>query len=74
VLAYPHLLGLGLSEETGLLLRPGQAPEVFGEEVVLVVDGRRLRTNTLPVAEKGQPVGGQGFEVSLLVAGDRLPE
>ena len=73
VLAHPTLLGVGLSEETGLLLRPGQAPEVVGPEAVLVVDGRRLRANNLPTAEKGQPVGGQGFEVSLLVAGDRLP-
>ncbi|MGI4834966.1 MAG: cyanophycinase [Janthinobacterium lividum] len=72
VLAFPHLLGLGLSEETGLLLRSGQAPEVFGEEVVLVVDGRRLRGNNLPAAAAGKPVGGQGFDVSLLVAGDRL--
>lgn len=73
VLAYPHLLGLGLSEETGLLLRPGQAPEVFGDEVVLVVNGRQLRSNNLSAVAEGKPVGGQGFEVSMLVAGDRLP-
>lgn len=72
VLAHPHLLGLGLSEETGLLVRPGQAPEVFGDEVVLVVSGQRLRENKLPAVPAGKPVGGQGFEVSVLVAGDRL--
>lgn len=72
VLAYPHLLGLGLSEETGLLLRGSQAAEVFGDEVVVVVDGRHLTTNTYGAAAPGQPISGQGFRMSLLVAGDRL--
>lgn len=72
VLACPHLLGLGLSEETGLLLRPGQLPEVFGDEVVLVVNGKPLRGNNFAAVAPGKPVGGQGFEVSMLVAGDRL--
>ena len=73
VLAYPQLLGLGLSEETGLLLRPGQPAEVFGDEVVVLVSGHRLRYNGYGQVAPGRPVGGQGFEVSLLVAGDTLP-
>ena len=72
VLAYPHLLGLGLSEETGLIFRPGQPAEVFGDEVVVVVDGRHLTANGYAATAPGRPVAGQGFGVSLLVAGDRL--
>ena len=74
VLAYPHLLGLGLSEETGLIFRPGQPAEVFGDEVVMMVDGRRLTANSYAQAAAGQPIGGRGFAVSLLVRGDVLPE
>jgi cyanophycinase len=70
VLAHPTLLGLGLSEETGVLFRPGQAPEVFGDEVVVLVDGRRLTASNYGRQAPGQPVGGRGFEVSLLVKGD----
>jgi cyanophycinase len=70
VLAHPTLLGLGLSEETGVLFRPGQAPEVFGDEVVVLVDGRRLTASNYGHQAHGQPVGGQGFAVSLLVKGD----
>jgi cyanophycinase len=70
VLAHPQLLGLGLSEETGLIFRPGQPAEVFGDEVVVVVDGRRVTTSNYASRPAGQPVGGQGFAVSLLVAGD----
>jgi len=70
VLAHPHLLGLGLSEETGILFRPGHLPEVFGDEVVVLVDGRHLTATTYAGREVGKPIGGQGFTLSLLVAGD----
>jgi len=70
VLAYPDLLGLGLSEETGVLFRPGQPPEVFGDEVVVLVDGHHLTASNYASQPAGQPVGGQGFRVSLLVKGD----
>ena len=72
VLAQPHLLGVGLSEETGLIFRPGQPAEVFGDEVVVVVDGRHLAASNYAAVGPGQPIGAQGFVVSLLVAGDKL--
>ena len=72
VLAHPQLLGVGLSEETGLIFRPGRLPEVFGDEVVVLVDGRQLTANSYASQPAGQPVGGQGFRVSLLVKGDPL--
>jgi cyanophycinase len=70
VLAQPELLGLGLSEETGIIFRPGQLPEVFGDEVVVLVDGSRLTASNYASQPVGQPIGGQGFQVSLLVKGD----
>jgi len=72
VLAHPALLGVGLSEETGLLIRPGQPAEVFGDEIVVVIDGQQLIGNTYPDTAPGKPVGGKGFALSLLVAGDKL--
>jgi cyanophycinase len=72
VLAHPHLLGLGLSEETGLLLRPGCPAEVFGTEVVVVIDARRVTANNVAALPKGQPLGARGITVDLLVAGDTL--
>jgi cyanophycinase len=72
VLAYPHLLGLGLSEETGLLLRPGQPAEVFGPEVVVVVDARHLTATNLAALPEGRPVSARGLTIDLLVEGDKL--
>ena len=72
VLAYPPLLGLGLSEETGVVFHPGQPPEVFGDETVVLVDGRQLTQSNYAGLPPGRPVSGQNFRVSLLVAGDTL--
>lgn len=74
VLAHPELLGLGLSEETGLLLRPGQPAEVFGTEVVFVADARHLTATNHPTRAEGQPVSARGLRIDLLVAGDKLDE
>ena len=72
VLAHPHLLGLGLSEETGLLIRPGHPAEVFGDEVVFAVDASGLTHNNLPGLPRNAPISGHGLQVHLLVAGQRL--
>lgn len=72
MLAHPQLLGLGLSEETGLLLRPGQPAEVFGTEVVVVVDARHLTATNYAALPKGRPVSARGLTVDLLVAGDTI--
>jgi cyanophycinase len=70
VLAHPTLLGLGLSEETGVIFRPSQSPEVFGDEVVVLIDGRHVIASNYVGRPTGQPIGGKGFNLSLLVAGD----
>ncbi|MGI4864040.1 MAG: cyanophycinase [Janthinobacterium lividum] len=72
VLAHPALLGVGLSEETGLLLRPGRPAEVFGTEVVVVADARHLTATNYPTLAKGQPLSARGLRLDLLVAGDEL--
>ena len=72
VLAQPTLLGIGLSEETGLILRPDRAAAVFGEEVVVVVDAGELSHNNLSELEEGKPISGHGLRLHLLVAGQQL--
>ncbi len=72
VLAQPACLGLGLSEETGLLLRPGQPAEVFGAEVLFVFDAARAQNISLIGPGPRQPISGQGLTTHLLVAGQQL--
>lgn len=72
VLAQPALLGIGLSEETGLLVRPGQPVQVFGDEVVVVIDAAHATHNGQPDLPEGQIISGHGLQLHLLVAGHRL--
>lgn len=72
VLQQPQLLGLGLSEETGLILRPGQPAEVFGDEAIVVVDGGQLSHIGLADLPKDEMVSGHGFRLHLLTHGQTL--
>jgi cyanophycinase len=72
VLAQPALLGVGLSEETGLVIRPNQPAEVFGDEAVVVIDAAQVTHNNLPDRSEGQVVSGHGLRMHILVAGQQL--
>ena len=72
VLAQPALLGIGLSEETGLVIRPGQPVRVFGEEAVVVVDAAHVSHNNLSGLAADAVISGHGLRLHLLVAGQQL--
>ena len=65
-------LGLGLSEETGVIIRGGQEVEVFGDGVVVMIDGCHIEGSNLGRIGRGEPIGVQNLRVNLLVAGQRL--
>jgi cyanophycinase len=72
VLAQPNLLGIGLSEETGLIVHPAQAAEVFGEGVVVVVDAAHVTHNNLPEVPERQFISAHGLQLHILVAGQQI--
>ncbi|MDO7848760.1 cyanophycinase [Hymenobacter sp. M29] len=72
VLARPELLGIGLSEETGLVVRAGQPAEVFGEEAVVVVDAADVTHNNLFDLAEDQVISGHNLRLHLLVAGQQV--
>lgn len=72
VLAQPTLLGIGLSEETGLIIQPGQPAQVFGEEAVVVVDATETTHNNLPDLPEDEVISGHNMRVHLLVKGQQL--
>jgi cyanophycinase len=72
VLSQPALLGVGLSEETGLIVRPNQPAEVFGDEIVVVIDAAHATYNNLSGLPDGEFISGHGLQLHLLTAGQRL--
>ncbi|SES75801.1 cyanophycinase [Hymenobacter actinosclerus] len=72
LLAHPACLGLGLSEETGLIIRGGRHATVFGDGVATVLDARALHGTNLGRIGRGEPVSCQDLRLHLLVAGQQL--
>lgn len=52
----PDLLGLGLSEDTGVIVREGRYCEVVGSDTVIVVDGREIKRSNKDEARDGEPL------------------
>jgi len=65
VVDYPHLLGVGIDEETALLVRPDGKWEVLGEYYVKVFDARRARI----IGDNGPLAAASNIRMHILSAG-----
>jgi cyanophycinase len=67
----PACLGLGLEEDTGVVVSGGQELEVIGSGMVTILDGREcLSTNIYDISPE-TPISIRGLRLHLLSAGDR---
>ena len=66
----PEMLGVGVDEDTALVIERGQGIEVIGQGAVTVVDGRRMVSNHDEV-EQGERLELLGVQLHLLPAGHR---
>ncbi|MCC9167319.1 cyanophycinase [Pontibacter harenae] len=65
----PEYIGIGLSEETGIIIKEGDQVEVFGPGVVTVIDASHIKfSNTRAVAEN-EPIAVEHLIMHLLVKG-----
>jgi cyanophycinase len=51
----PYLLGIGIDEDTALIIERGVGIEVLGEGAVTIVDGRHMSTNLPHIANRETP-------------------
>lgn len=56
VVGNPKILGIGLGEDTGLLITNGKQMEAIGSGLVILVDGREIKDTNLTQIELGQPI------------------
>jgi cyanophycinase len=64
----PYLYGLGIDEDTALVVERGAGIEVIGEGGVTFVDGRNMITNAADIGE-GEPAELIGVQLHVLPAG-----
>ncbi len=56
VVGNPMVLGIGLGEDTGLLITDGKRMEALGSGLVILVDGRFINDTNLTEIELGEPI------------------
>ncbi|WP_395044216.1 cyanophycinase [Flavobacterium sp.] len=56
VVGNPKTLGIGLGEDTGLLIINNNEMEAIGSGLVILVDGREIKDTNLTQVELGQPI------------------
>ena len=71
VAQFPKLVGIGLAEDTGLIIKNGVL-EVIGSGMVIVFDGRKLKHNNHKVLKEGTPMSLTNLRTHILSNGDRF--
>jgi cyanophycinase len=56
VVTNPMVLGIGLGEDTGLLIKNGTHMEAIGSGLVILVDGREIKNTNLTDVSLGEPI------------------
>ncbi|HRE97834.1 MAG TPA: cyanophycinase, partial [Flavobacteriales bacterium] len=56
VVSNPQILGIGLGEDTGLLIKHNNNMEAIGSGLVILVDGREIKDTNLTSVELGSPI------------------
>ena len=56
VVSNPKIIGIGLGEDTGLLITNGRQMEAIGSGLVILVDGHDIKDTNLTQVELGQPI------------------
>lgn len=66
VVGNPRVLGIGLGEDTGLLIINGKSMEAIGSGLVIVVDGRHIKDTNLTHVEMGTPISIKNLVVHVM--------
>jgi cyanophycinase len=66
VVSNPKTLGIGLGEDTGLLISEGHSMEAIGSGLVILVDGRNIKDTNITQVELGAPVSIKNLVVHVM--------
>ena len=70
VAIHPHLLGLGLAEDTGIIIKNGNEFRVIGSGMVILFDPSKLTHNSHKVLDEGIPISLSNLIVHILANND----
>jgi cyanophycinase len=68
--ANPQCIGIGLGEDTGLLIKEGRHMEAIGSGMVVIVDGHNIRHSNIADVEEGTPLSIENLKVHFMAQGN----
>lgn len=70
VALHPKLIGIGLGEDTGVLITEGNWVETVGSNLVIILDGHHIHHNNAAAAKKGTALSIENVIVHVLAKGN----
>jgi cyanophycinase len=71
IMTNPTCIGLGVEEDTAMVVRNGNEGEVIGSGMIIVIDGFHIEETNLQEFADEKPVSVRNLKVHLLVRGDK---
>ncbi|MCU0423055.1 MAG: cyanophycinase [Bacteroidia bacterium] len=71
VASNPQCTGIGLGEDTGVIVTGDNHLEVVGSGAVVIVDGKDIRHTNITDVNLGEPIAVENLRVSILVRGNQ---
>ena len=72
VAKHPSLIGIGLAEDTGLVIKDCEEVEVIGSGMVIVFNARKAKHNNRNSVSDGSPMSLTNLKTHILANGDRF--
>jgi cyanophycinase len=70
VALHPKLIGIGLGEDTGVLITEGHLVETIGSNLVIIMDGHDIVHNNAAAAKKGMTLSIENVRMHVLAKGN----
>lgn len=70
VASNPSAVGIGLGEDTGMLIRDGNMMEAVGSGLVMIIDGHDIKHNNIADIPDGSPISVENIQVHFCEKGN----
>lgn len=72
VAKFPNLIGIGLAEDTGMIIKRGEDCTVIGSGMAIIFDGNDLTHNNEKILKQGTPMTMTNLKIHVLANGDHF--
>ncbi len=72
VARFPHRVGIGLAEDTGMIIKNGNECDIIGSGMVIIFDPGDLTHNNYKILKDGTPLTMRNLITHVLSSGDRF--